>query len=114
MAGMYQAAKTAALPDYHTTEYKTGQKWTDGKDIYQCVFSFPNININNQETTLTTIATGLNMVDIKGIFTENNKQYEIPDMSIRILYYITDGNVRIYSPSGWSGSAELILSYTKP
>lgn len=114
MAGYFPSRIKSDIPDYSTTEYKTGQKWIDGKDIYQCVFSFPNININNQETTLETIAANLNMVDIKGIFTENNKQYEIPDMSIRILYYKTNGNVRIYSPSGWSGSAELILSYTKP
>lgn len=50
MAGMYQALKTAALPDYHTTEYKTGQKWIDGRDIYSITFT-------EQDKTLSTSGT---------------------------------------------------------
>jgi hypothetical protein len=56
---------SGGLPDYSTTEQKTGQKWIDGKDIYfrTIVYDTP-FNIENK-TWYTSSAefVGVNLVD---------------------------------------------------
>lgn len=41
----------ALMPNYSTTEQKTGQKWIDGKDIYFKVYHLDNL-ANNTDVTL--------------------------------------------------------------
>ena len=38
MAGYFPSSLKSDLPDYSTSEVKTGQKWIDGKDIYMRTF----------------------------------------------------------------------------
>lgn len=44
----------SGLPNYSTTEQKTGQKWIDGKDIYRKVFDFSSaITVSHNSWTNT-------------------------------------------------------------
>lgn len=55
------------IPDYSTTEYKTGRKWIDGRDVYECILPF-TLNgvmdsawtkINNNNYTHTNYPSGI-------------------------------------------------------
>jgi hypothetical protein len=55
---------SGGLPDYSSTEQKTGQKWIDGKDIYFRTVELPN---NLTLTSQIWISTGMSGVDISTI-----------------------------------------------
>lgn len=50
-----------SLPDYSTTEHKTGQKWIDGKDIYERVIPF---RLNNTMDSAWTYISAYNYTHI--------------------------------------------------
>ena len=49
-------------PDYSTTEQKTGQKWTNGKDIYFKTYILSNISSQPSDWTLIDTISGIDEV----------------------------------------------------
>ena len=71
-----------SLPDYSTTEHKTGQKWIDGKDIWECTFELSSplslsssgftassIDVSNMETFVKVITLSSNGDSYNGVIT---------------------------------------------
>lgn len=51
------------LPDYSTTEKKTGQKWIDGKDVY---FKVVQGDLNNATVTIPNTLNIEELIDFSG------------------------------------------------
>lgn len=68
IANEIAAAQGGGLPDYSTTEQETGQKWLDGKDIYQKTVVFETTTQINP-TSWTTITSGAGMDKLLSVMT---------------------------------------------
>lgn len=66
--------------DYSTEEVNTGQKWTDGKDIYAKVYHFAtplSVNVNSYaDMTETIISDVETIVDGFGVGTSGSQGYK--------------------------------------
>lgn len=63
----------ALVPNYSTTEQKTGQKWIDGKDVYQKVIVLNTPTAINSNTWFTVGEfVGNTVLEAGGINTDNN------------------------------------------
>jgi len=61
----------SGLPDYSTTEQKTGQKWIDDKDVYRKVISFQNdLTVSNSSWTSTSeaISNISTLISVQGVY----------------------------------------------
>ena len=101
-------------PAYSTTETSTGQKWTDGKDIYQLGIKGTSAAEVSQQT-IATITGGVDNV-IKAdylLLTTANNWYKTPNADI---YVSTNGNVilDIKNIGATSRPFNAIVFYTKP
>lgn len=98
------------LPDYSTTEQKTGQKWIDGKDIY--FKTFDNLNINPAGVWAVIAQNTYNaerIIDAKA-YSSDNKCVS----NCGIEYDIESGNFRCtYSINSTRTLKEVVLYYTK-
>lgn len=76
----------ALMPNYSTTEQKTGQKWIDGKDIYCKVIelgALPNATTKNVAHNITNISKWIKIVGVA------NNTNNTTGLSIPLVY---DGN----------------------
>lgn len=67
----------AMLPNYSTTEQKTGQKWIDGKDIY--FRTYANLSISMTKNEWVSLGVDLSGIDYWRVDNEfmNNRQYPL-------------------------------------
>ena len=110
---------SGGLPDYSTTEQKTGQKWIDGKDIYRKVFVFENV-VQSTATQQAHNITGLDkVVKLYGVAITASSIRPLPYVDDAADYqrniYVNDTNVCIngYTHSAAISSAYVVLEYTK-
>lgn len=100
--------------NYSTTEQRTGQKWIDGKDIYQ--ITIPNISISSQnmQTDLTSLSID-NVIDYKAV-------YRSSSVGMQLLNEYNDGTDRLSTQifsnkfrtlcTAWFISSGFVASYT--
>lgn len=100
--------------NYSTTEQRTGQKWIDGKDIYQ--ITIPNISISSQnmQTDLTSLSID-NVIDYKAV-------YRSSSIGMQLLNEYNDGTDRLSTQifsnkfrtlcTAWFTSSGFVASYT--
>lgn len=72
-AGSGWISPPIGLKDYSTSEVDTGQKWIDGKTIYQRVFDLSNVIFTDKQwSNLILGTTNIEIIDVNGWFTINN------------------------------------------
>ena len=100
----------SGLPNYSTTEYKTGRKWIDGSTIYECVFALASpITVGND-----WVSTGITISNVSKIIRTDGLRadgecYTPLDASI-----MSGGAISVSKGStGWTNTTHIILQYTK-
>lgn len=109
------------LPDYSITEFNTGRKWIDGKDIFGKVFVPTSGAITkNTWTDLGAVGIGANTVsdiitlkatikNATGVY-----MYPFPDSTVAFKYEKDTDKVMLYCSEDWDNRpAFVILEYTK-
>lgn len=107
------------INNYSTSETFTGKHWVNGKPIYRKVLN----NISIIEGTAHTIETGItnieNLTKLEGILknTGNSQYVDIPAYYSPTIFisanYKYDENRIYYDSATFSGTAIIILEYTK-
>lgn len=99
---------SGSLPDYSTTEQKTGQKWIDGSDIYVCVFDQgSDMTIGSSSYSDTNIAASGIAKIIEARAMQSNGTYKLINASCDATY------VKITSPFSRDTVRYITLFYTK-
>ena len=99
---------SGGLPDYSTTEQKTGQKWIDGSDIYVCVFDQgSDMTIGSISYSDTNIAASGIAKIIEARAMQSNGTYKLINASCDATY------VKITSPFSSDTVRYITLYYTK-
>ena len=111
----------SGLPNYSTTEYNTGRKWIDGKDIYGKVYSNIQLTNNVDVTVDADFGSDKYITDIRMI-----GHYDTGSASGQILVSnyavgndkavpaVNNGVLVIDVASNWSAwTCDLIVEYTK-
>ena len=112
------AQSGSGMIDYSTTEQKTGQKWIDGKDIYQITKS---ITIETSGDTLieANFGSNKNIIDIKGTayvpYSNVTHIFPLPgypndNNPLRFIVYFAGDDLRV---SAVAGNANITFKYTK-
>lgn len=112
---------SGGLPDYSTTEQKTGQKWIDGKDVYLKVYQ----NIQTASNTDVTVDSNFiheaivrmtaTIKDVSGVDT-----YITPFQSFGLfnnvgaIPRVVNNRLSINCVGSVTGIATIIIEYTKP
>ena len=118
---------SVSLPDYSTTETATGQKWIDGKEIFQKVVVYDMSDKEIQNGTATTTSTGVSDADFifvdKFIFVDPNTNgiYTSPLVGNYNTYPFIDYDdktkIRFKSNTTWNSHQDrivyIVLKYTK-
>jgi hypothetical protein len=111
---------SGGLPDYSTTEQKTGQKWIDGKDVYCKVYNNiqlsgnTDITVDNNLIHDSIVRITATVKDISGADT-----YITPFQSFGTLNNIgaiprvINNRLSINCVGSVSGTATIIIEYTK-
>lgn len=111
---------SGGLPDYSTTEQKTGQKWIDGKDVYCKVYNNiqlsgnTDITVDNNLIHDSIVRINATVKDISGADT-----YITPFQSFGTLNNIgaiprvINNRLSINCVGIVSGTATIIIEYTK-
>ena len=111
------------VPDYSTTEQKTGQKWIDGKDCYFKTIdcgALPNADVKTVDSGLTNV----NVYKIEGVaIRESDKTvfpipYAVTDnvqYQASVSFNITNGSITLATGSDRSAFTKtyITLYYTK-
>lgn len=111
----------AGLPDYSTTEFDTGRKWIDGKEIYGKVLVPSSGSITkNTWVDLGVMGIGTDTVSdaitIKGMIKNatGNAMYPFPDSTVTFKYEKDVDKVFIYCTEDWDNRPVfIIMEYTK-
>ena len=110
---------SGGLPDYSTTEQKTGQKWIDGKDIYFKTVEFGALP-NNAKKSVDSGLTGETIIKMYGIAKSDNDYKPLPSAATNAIYTVTlgydsaDHQIVIYTATNMTSySAYVVLEYTK-
>ena len=111
----------ALLPNYSTTEQKTGQKWIDGKDIYYKVYHLDNLANNTDVTLEQGFGATKNAIRFDGNISAvvNNTQYRFAAThyasATDCAYVCVDGNdLIVHVRDNYSAySGDFIVYYTK-
>ena len=104
-----------SLPDYSTTEHKTGKRWIDGKDIWEITITLASgVTIENSWTTIYTDALIGNIEQLLQVEYANMDNHG----TYNILNYKPNGNnlQAIYPITGGLNvlaGANFTLRYTK-
>lgn len=106
-------------PAYSATEYKTGEKWIDGKDIYKKVIA----NVANETIIATNVDTLVNVIIARhGASTDANRHvfgdgFTINDGGSIYLDTTThDAQYAVWASTGGSldkSADHIIIEYTK-
>ena len=110
----------AKAMSYSTTEHKTGKKWIDGKDIYECTFLCTGIvTINENWGDITNVFQNLSII-APNMETLVNGTYHDDATRLRkdiqmIVDYPSAGHFAIYSTIAFytNTNAFMTLEYTK-
>lgn len=90
---------------YSTTEYKTGRKWIDGKDIYQKVVSLDSPLTVSRNGSDTGIAPFHNtMIDVKGNASNG--------ACINFMEFVQDSTIHLACSNDFAVDS-IIFTYTK-
>ena len=106
----------SGMPDYSETEFATGQKWIDGKDIYGIVKTGSAVPANGavlvSNVDFCIYACGATLYD-EG--TANERWYEFPyGADCRWELWNGSHDIKFYKPSGNPGTAyKWVFFYTK-
>lgn len=111
----------ALLPNYSTTEQKTGQKWIDGKDVYFKVYHVDNLGNNTDVTLEAGFGTTKTIIKTEGVistFTAEGKyQFDANYYSNGndcTFVCVVQSNLIARSRDNYSGySGDFIVYYTK-
>lgn len=109
----------SSLPDYSTTEQRTGQKWIDGKPIYQKTLVFDEISGNYSSSELNLdIETVTDFYAWVKLGTQGGSQWItvpfIEDQYYRCGCHYQSGDDKIYVKSSWGATDAIVtLKYTK-
>ena len=106
--------------DYSTNEQKTGQKWIDGKDIYQKTF-ISDGGTSHTETISTNLSNVSRIIKIEGMVTRpDEKIYSLPAYNHEAVGYGCAVNIKsdfseIYLQSNNWNPTDIIVTlyYTK-
>ena len=78
-----QAGTNPSIPDYSTTDHKTGRKWIDGKDIYEITLAIPSLSAGSN-----TINHGISnfgkMIHCEGTINYDGDDLILPYMATSI------------------------------
>lgn len=115
----WKEESTYTPPAYSTTEFNTGVKWIDGKDIYCRCVPLSELSTNIFQNPAVTTLTGVNYIDtliygaVTGTHASTGIKYVIP-LEISLA---TDGTLKTGDPfetvNFVNGSAYFIMQYTK-
>lgn len=91
-----QQGTNPSIPDYSTTEHKTGRKWIDGKDIWEKTVAVTTNNSNPfvLATNVSTLISSKGCIgdySIPAPYFDSNRSY------ISVLFAQTAHEVRVYS-----------------
>ena len=113
------AEGSGGLPDYSTTEHKTGQKWIDGKDIYERTYILKENGVDNSPISANLYEIGLTGVDIvliKNFFSDRVSQPYVDSVpastEIVITFKKDTGGVYLYNQHA-PRNIIVTLQYTK-
>lgn len=124
--GIQSGSHTKGLPDYSTTEQKTGQKWINGKDIYQTTIHLESGDftiggrtngisngLSNVETIITKDAIGIHSNGSGTAYFSN--YFSTSDSYICQIFDIGATEFSIYVGSGFSSMTDIYVTfqYTK-
>lgn len=111
----------ALMPNYSTTEQKTGQKWIDGKDIYFKVYHVDNLANNTDVTLEQGFGATKNAIRFDGNINVvvNNTQYRFAAThyasATDCAYVCVEGNdLIVHVRDNYSAySGDFVVYYTK-
>jgi hypothetical protein len=111
---------SGGLPDYSTTEQKTGQKWIDNSDIWfktVDIGALPNSTYKNVQTGITNVK---DICKIEGITTNETIYTVIPhgantaSYGVELSFNKQDNTVRVFTSEDQSTYTGIVtLYYTK-
>lgn len=111
----------SGLPNYSTTEQKTGRKWIDGKDVYEIVVDC-GVLPNNTSKTVNTGLTNINIISAFGFSQTQDGNYSVPlpspttvNKNLQVNINQNTGVITITTADNYSDYTitNLILEYTK-
>lgn len=109
----------ALIPNYSTTEQKTGQKWIDGKDVYFKTIEYGALP-NNTYKDVSSGLSNVNILEIKVFCDDGANFLTIPrpaidnNYAIELSYNYSLNSVRIATKVDMTSyNATAILYYTK-
>lgn len=111
----------ALMPNYSTTEQKTGQKWIDGKDIYFKVYHIDHLGNNTDVTLEAGFGTTKTIIKTEGVIStstaEGKYQFDANYYSNGndcTFVCLVQSNLIARSRDNYSGySGDFIVYYTK-
>lgn len=114
------SAKATAV-DYSTTEFNTGRKWVDGKDIYGKVTVPTDVPISSSWVNLGASGIGVDVADmiitVKAVMSDaaGNEFFPVPDGTLDISFNKHTDVMYVKSLSGsWDhGPKWVYIEYTK-
>lgn len=122
--GIQAGTNTSGQIDYSTTEQKTGQKWIDGKDIWQKTIVKSNLSRVTESTVLipSSELSGMYIIDVNAKYIEqggNNRWTENIYANSTSLMITWMANGAIYRWTQWGSTgpqtfdAYITIQYTK-
>lgn len=111
----------ALMPNYSTTEQKTGQKWIDGKDIYFKVYHLDNLANNTNVTLEQDFVATKNAIKFEGNINAvvDNKKYcfsatHYVSTTDCVYVCVVENNLVVYIRDNYSAySGDFVVYYTK-
>lgn len=111
----------SGLPNYSTTEQKTGRKWIDGNDTYQIVVDCGALP-NNTSKTVNTGLTNINIISAIGFSRTQDGNYSVPlpspttvNKNLQLNINQNTGVITITTADDYSDYTitKLVIEYTK-
>lgn len=115
------AAKIPSYPSYSTTEFNTGKKWIDGKDIFGIVAQPTDKPVSTSWVNLGASGIGADvaemMITIRAMMSDadSNEFFPVPDGTLDLSFNKTTDVMYVKSLAGaWDHSPKWVyLEYTK-
>lgn len=101
--------------DVYSTEEKEVGVWTDGKPLYQKTIKTSLTVASQSSATITQLSDIDHLMVKEGTFLESGIIYTMNEMSNRISFNKSTGNLIFTSATGasWNGEIQLTIQYTK-
>ena len=100
----------AVLDVYSTSEQLVG-KWTNGQDLYRCVYE-KNATYNTTTVDIGTLNASYVMRRASAVFNNGSNEYTMPSYNSTIIH--GGDKIQITTTQNWgSGTVEAVIYYTK-